>query len=271
MTQVKLLGELGEKFGADWQSAGSTMRDILKLIDCQVDGFQEYLQECHKNNVGFTIQNGQDFIEDEIEMYLPNAKDTVIISPVPAGSGKGLGKILAAIAIITVMVMSGGTATAGLEGAKVGAAESVKAFGMEIGTATMGETGKAAVSLNWKGNALMSLGANLGIMGITQMTAPDSGSSVKDPSYLFNGADQNIEQGTPIPVLYGTMKIGGTPISQGFAAGAITGIKTAIDGNIVSSVGAGNTGGSGGTIGVGGGGAGGGVGIGDGKGSVALR
>ena len=40
--QVKLLGELGDKFGSDWSSNSKSMRDIFKLIDCQVEGFSIY-------------------------------------------------------------------------------------------------------------------------------------------------------------------------------------------------------------------------------------
>ena len=46
MTQVKLLGELGEKYGTDWSCGHNSVRDILKLIDCQVEGFRDYLAEC---------------------------------------------------------------------------------------------------------------------------------------------------------------------------------------------------------------------------------
>ena len=55
MTQIKLLGELGDKFGSEWTSNSKSMRDILKLIDCQVEGFKEYVQDCHEKNIGFTI------------------------------------------------------------------------------------------------------------------------------------------------------------------------------------------------------------------------
>ena len=54
MTHVKLLGELGAKFGTDWQCAGKSVREVLKLIDCQTDGFREYIAECHDKNIGFT-------------------------------------------------------------------------------------------------------------------------------------------------------------------------------------------------------------------------
>ena len=255
MTHVKLLGELGDRFGTDWQCAGKSMRDILKLIDCQTDGFREYFAECHEKNIGFTIQNGEDFIEEDTEMWLPTLKDTIIISPVPAGSGQGLGKILAAIVMITAVVMSGGAAAAAAQtGAQVGAGMQAAGFtaasttytaqmslmGINIGsvTATATSAGASAVtgySLSTAGYALVLAGANLGIMGITEMTAPDAGDMTSDPSYLFNGADNNIEQGQPVPVLYGTMKIGGTSISQGFQTGELRGANFNYASGTVSS------------------------------------
>ena len=45
MTHVKLMGELGEKFGTDWHMATSSFRDIFKLIDCQTEGFKDYIRE----------------------------------------------------------------------------------------------------------------------------------------------------------------------------------------------------------------------------------
>ena len=231
MTQVKLLGELGAKFGTDWQCAGKSVREVLKLIDCQTDGFREYIAECHDKNIGFTIQNGEDFIDDDInELGLNNLKDTVIISPVPAGSGKGLGKIIAGLLLIAAMFFIPGvsemafTTKTGTMGAHmgIGAAGGVSSTGLSA--AQVLQAG-GTLSLTTPGAALMFMGANLAIMGITEMTAPDAGDMTSDPSYLFNGADNNIEQGQPVPVLYGTMKIGGTSISQGFQTGALQGAR----------------------------------------------
>jgi predicted phage tail protein len=207
MTQVKLLGELGDKFGSDWSSNSKSMRDIFKLIDCQVEGFKEYLQDCHEKNIGFTIQNGEDFIDYE-DLVLCQVKDTVIISAVPAGSGKGLGKILAAIAVIALIFIFPATLIVG-EAA--------------LTATTMGQAFNAiaAGGLTIPGNLVVALGANLAIAGLTEMSAPDAGGMTSDPSFLFNGADNSIEQGKPVPILYGKMKIGGTPISQQFTPGRI--------------------------------------------------
>lgn len=204
MTQVKLLGELGKKFGSEWTSNSKSMRDIFKLIDCQVDGFKEYLQDCHEKNIGFTIQNGEDFIDYD-DLLLCDVKDTVIISAVPAGSGKGLGKILAAIAVIAAIFLFPGTFMTGVEAG-------ASAFeGFMAGTA----------GLSGPGYFLASIGANLAIAGLTEMSAPDAGDMTSDPSFLFNGADNTIEQGQPVPLLYGEMRIGGLPISQQFSVGRI--------------------------------------------------
>jgi predicted phage tail protein len=239
MTHVKLLGELGEKFGTDWECSGKSIREILKLIDCQVDGFKDYFAECHEKNIGFTLQNGNDFIEENEEAWLPTVKDTVIISPVPAGSGKGLGKILAAIFMITVIVMTGGAAATVASTSATGTG-AMSFMGVNLGTATqVAATAEAAAfttySLSTAGYLMVAIGANLGIMGITEMTAPDAGDMTSDPSFLFNGADNNIEQGQPVPVLYGTMKIGGTPVSQGFQTGQLRGASLNYSSSSVSS------------------------------------
>ena len=222
MTQVKLLGELGEKFGADWTSADSSVRDILKLIDCQTEGFKEYIAECHDKNIGFTIQNGEEFIDAE-DLTLPILKDTVIITPIPAGSGKGLGKIIAGLLLLTAMFFLGPMAGLFNVTAAGGSGLAVGTLGGQGMTAYAAAQAGATLSLTWAGSAVMMLGTNLALMGIQEMSAPDAGEMVSDPSFLFNGAKENIEQGQPVPVLYGTMKIGGTPISQGFQTGSIRG------------------------------------------------
>ena len=234
MTHVKLMGELGEKFGTEWTSVDSSMRDVLKLIDCQVEGFKEYLIDCHNKNIQFSIQNGDELFEDEEDLWLPNLKDTVIITPVPAGSGKGLGKLIAGLLLLAALFFIPGlglftaTGAVGTGGALTAAGTSALAAGgtVTLGTGavtglTMAQAAAAglSVSLTVPGMLVASLGVNLALMGLSEMSTPEP--EVDDPSFLFNGAGQNIEQGQPVPVLYGQMKIGGTPINEGFAPGTI--------------------------------------------------
>jgi len=268
MTQVKLLGELGKKFGTDWSSSSKTVRDIFKLIDCQVDGLQDYLKDCHEKNIGFTIQNGEDFIEDANELVMPLLKDTVIITPVPAGSGKGLGKIIGSILLFSFMfynpsmfmndiVTSPGAGFSRLDGiSNFGDSKTlVKQVSKGL---NMAEAAAQGHTLNTLGSATALLGVNLALAGITEMVMPDAGKNTDDPSFLFNGAENNIEQGSPVPLLYGKMKIAGFPISQGFTPGRIVSNRGYyfIQGNVdlPASYTAGSTGSTSGTVGGGGGG-----------------
>ena len=240
MTHIKLMGELGKKFGTEWNSGSTSVRDALKLIDCQVEGFKEYIIECHQKNIQFSIQNGEDFIEEFEELTLKGIlKNTLIITPVPAGSGKGLGKLIAAALLIAAFLFipgAGGFMIQGT-GSAVGGVVATGAGGTSLlvgGTAagaTAGFTGMSAAqaiaagaSLSTTGLAIAMIGVNLAMMGLAEMSAPDAGSMESDPAFLFNGADNNIEQGQPVPLLYGTLKIGGTAISQGFKTGQLKGM-----------------------------------------------
>ena len=232
MTQVKLLGELGERYGTDWTSGHKSVRDILKLIDCQTEGFKEYLAECHEKGVQFTIQNGDEFMEADLnEMALNNLKDTVIITPIPAGSGKGMKKLIAGLLLIAAFFFIPGLGGLMIQGTAVSGgalAGGVTAAGTSSTLLVGGQMGMSAASalaagasLSTLGSMVLMLGTNLALVGLAEMQMPDPGEMTSDPSFLFNGANSNIEQGQPVPVLYGTMKIGGTPLSQGFKAGEL--------------------------------------------------
>ena len=232
MTQVKLLGELGERYGTDWSCGHKSVRDILKLIDCQTEGFKEYLAECHEKGIQFTIQNGDEFMEADLnEMALNNLKDTVIITPIPAGSGKGMKKLIAGLLLIAAFFFIPGLGGLMIQGTAAGGgalAGGVTAAGTSSTLLVGGQMGMSAASalaaganLSTLGSMVLMLGTNLALVGLAEMQMPDAGEMTSDPSFLFNGANNNIEQGQPVPVLYGTMKIGGTPLSQGFKAGEL--------------------------------------------------
>ena len=53
MTHVKLMGELGEKFGTDWHMNVKNFRDIFKLIECQTEGYKSYLRKCAEKGIDF--------------------------------------------------------------------------------------------------------------------------------------------------------------------------------------------------------------------------
>jgi predicted phage tail protein len=240
MTHVKLMGEMGEKFGSEWECVDTNIRDIMKCIDVQVEGLKEYLVDCHNKNIEFSIQSGDTLIEEFPELYLNVARDEVIITPVPAGSGKGLGKLITGLLLLAAFLfmpglgaaMTTGGTTVGTAGAaaglgQAGAFMSLTTSGIATGTSVSSAIA-AGATLNMAGMAVMMLGTNLALMGLAEMSAPDPDKTTNDPSYLFNGAQNHIEQGKPVPLLYGELTIGGAPIYQGYTPGVRTGYTKGI-------------------------------------------
>ncbi len=194
MQTVRLMGDLGERFGEVWEVNVTSVAEIFKLIGCNTVGLQQYLIDCAESGVDFTVQQGEDFYGND-EFTLNNAlgSEDIIIAPVPAGDKKALTKILAAILIIVVMYFTMG----GFSG---------------ISQALMGAKGGFAQFAAWTG---LSMSVNLAIAGITQMLAP--GPEVDNPerneAYLFNGPVNQAKEGIGIPIAYGELMVGGTAIN----------------------------------------------------------
>lgn len=219
MIQVKLLGELGELFGTDWNCADNSMRDVFKLIECQTEGFSKKLQEYFENNIGLEIVHGKDLLmktENDIHnMVLPLLKDTVFITPTPAGSGKATDAVLMIAAGIALYFTAGAIAgvLSGSGGAAGGAALEGAAAGAE-GANTVLKAGKMGKGYFRVKTAIQAIGGLVAYAGITKYMAPDVDNS--PDSYLFGNSEENVKQGSPVPLCYGEVIVPGVPINVAF-------------------------------------------------------
>ena len=189
MQKVKLIGNIS-KFGENWDTDCNNIRDIFKLIECQTPGFRQHLVDAAEAGVGYEIRRGKEFLENEEELLLTLNDEDIIITEVPAGAKSAAGKILAAIAIVALVVISAGGFSA------------ILAEGFAFSTMqTIG----------------LTIAANLALGGISQLLAPGPETDKKqNEGYLFNGPVNTIQQGMPIPVCYGELRIGGAPIGVSF-------------------------------------------------------
>ena len=207
MVKVKLMGELGEKFGTDWVSADNNMRDILKLIEAQCDGFAEYIADLvQKDNVGLEIVHGDSLLietEDDIaDMFLPVIKDTVYITPVPAGAG--FGDVFKIILGIALMIFAPQIAT-------------FLANATGIGITTVTTAGGAityGVTAAWLTYAVAAMGGLLALKGLTDYLTPQTPGNSPE-SYLFGNSQENVKMGSPVPLLYGELIVPGVTINYG--------------------------------------------------------
>lgn len=193
LRNVYLEGELGTKFVKEFQVEASRPSEVFQCLDCNFPEFKQYMIGCADKDLGFTIEVGDSSIESEDELLLTLQDGDMVITPIPAGSKSGGAKILAAVFIVAAIIITGGYAAAA---------------GMTWGQ------GIGSVLASIPGQLAAGLAINLALTGIQQLMAPDpSVDSDSDESYLFNGPQQNIVEGDPVPVLYGQLKVPGQPIS----------------------------------------------------------
>jgi len=197
MRNVYLQGELGEQFGSVFRMNATNYTEVFKCINANRPDFLAYVRECHENDVSFAVDTAGEQVGEE-DLLTPLKEGDVTIAIVPAGSKSAFGKILAAIAIVAVMFMFPavfGTTTFG-------------AGGMGPGFASL------ANGLSGIGMATAAVALNLAMAGISQMMAPDPSVDGEGPeNYAFNGNAQNIQEGDPIPILYGRLRVPGRPVS----------------------------------------------------------
>jgi len=214
---VYLEGEMGVRFGKEFQMAADSFTDVFRCLKCNFDGFMPYLQECHEKNIGFILEVEGKPIKSEAEALLLYKEGDMIITPVPAGSKSGPGKILAAIAV-TVMTAGMAAAMMGpgalIAGTTGNAALAAGTFGSAFGSIGAFQASLGLAMSTSLGQLAIGLGVNLALGGIQQMMAPDpSTDNQQDESYIFQGAKQNIAEGDPVPVLYGELRIPGRTVS----------------------------------------------------------
>lgn len=187
--KVYLEGDIAQKFGKEFTANVTSVRDVFRLMEANHPTLKKYLVDCHEKGIGFSIQVADKSIEKEEDLLTTLNEGDITIFAVPAGSKSGGAKILAAIAIVAIMFMFPGT---------------------------FFELGKWGVveGLTWQGMAAATLAINLSLTGLQQLMAPDPSVDSDGPeAYLFNGSEQNIIEGDPVPILYGELRVPGRPIA----------------------------------------------------------
>lgn len=208
LRNVYLEGELGEKYTPHMRLSFTKPSEIFRALDANFGDTAAYFIKKHEEGVGYHIDVAGNELEEPAELLLDMKEGDVIITPVPAGSKSGPAKILAAIALVVI------TAGAGAAMIAAGNAQMV-ALGLAGPLAPAGfAAGLSAAAGTIGGKIALGVAASLALGGIQQMMAPDpSTDSDQEQSYLFNGAEQNIVSGDPVPVLYGRLRVPGQPIS----------------------------------------------------------
>lgn len=210
MKKVVLHGKLKDVYADELFFDINSVAEAIRAMYYQIDGFPEAIREGHYRIV---TEHNDDIPEEALTFKLGSEVREIHIVPALEGSKGGVFRVVAGVALVGLAVATGGAA-AGVAGLGItggGALTTSASFAAA--------TGGFAIS----SSTLATMGASLLLGGISQMMTP----SVKPPeaqsferpadrpSYLYNGATNTSEQGGPVPLIYGQMRVGSVVVSAG--------------------------------------------------------
>jgi len=210
MKVVKVYGALRERLGqCRFELEAATPAQAIKALCVNFPGLDKWLIDSEKDGVGYrvTVSKEKATEQDVSPLIMPwSEKDVFSITPVIAGAGRGLGAILAGVALVGLAIASGG-ATLGLSGFTSGAV-----VGVSSQTALLGGALDAAAG---------NIGIGLVFMGIAQTLSPQPSldstldESAQLESFSFSNVVNTSKQGLPVPIAYGRVFVGSAIISSG--------------------------------------------------------
>jgi len=206
MKVVKVYGALRKRLGqCRFELEAATPAQAIKALCVNFPGLDKWLIDSEKDGVGYrvTVSKEKATEQNVSPLLMPwSEKDVFSITPVIAGAGRGLGAILAGIALVAVAVAAPGV---GLIAAKGGFAVVPGATGLAAGLAA----------------AAGNIGIGLVFMGIAQTLSPQPSldstldESAQLESFSFSNVVNTSKQGLPVPIAYGRVFVGSAIISSG--------------------------------------------------------
>ena len=217
MQRVCLMGELGERFGAEHTYYNlRNGADAIKLLCINMPEFKDYLLASEENGIGYqVIQGGVDFGYEDL--LLPFGERELVVVPVVSGSGEGAGKILAGIGLIALAIINPfGAAAIGTFGLSAPIAvtsllPAIGGIGLSLaltGVAQMISPQPQVPTLGGFGGNFVGGSSRMGSRNRTN--GPENVTSGIDgqQSYAYTGAANSVGVGATVPLAYGKVLIG---------------------------------------------------------------
>jgi predicted phage tail protein len=215
---VRLLGDLGERYGAEHVYHNlRTPADAIKLLCINYPSFQVELVTAHEKGIAYRVlQAGVDLNLDDL--HLPIGQNDLVLVPVLSGADDNpVFRAIAGVALIAASVFLGPSAAVGGAGF----------LGLQVGAGIVGGVAASAIG---------TIGATLVLGSVTQMLSPQpqlggvGGTGTRgefratrpesvnrgfdgQQSYAYLGAQNTVGVGATIPVAYGKVLIGSHVIS----------------------------------------------------------
>ena len=207
---VRLLGELGQRYGVEHRYTNlRTPAEAIKLLCINHPELQQELITAHEHGIGYRVIQAEADL-DYPDLRLPIGQHDLIVAPVIAGSGGGVGRILIGVALVAGAFFTGG-ATIGLLGlaAPVAVSTAIGAIGASLILGGVSQLLSPQPTIGNLGSNRLGSGDSLSTDGPQSITRGTDGRQ----SYAYTGAANTVGVGATIPVAYGEVLIGSQLLS----------------------------------------------------------
>ena len=215
MKVVKVYGKLRQWLGGQcrFELDVDTPAQALKALCVNFPGLDRWLINSEQDGLGYRVTVGRERITNDHadRLVLPwSDREVFSICPVIAGAGRGVGAILAGIALVALAIVL----------APAGAGFLAAGSGLKAAAGGVVATGFISASVS---SVIGSIGLSLVIGGVAQLISPtqDLGSltqgkeAVRLESFTFSGIVNTSKQGLPVPIAYGRVFVGSAVVSAG--------------------------------------------------------
>lgn len=181
MLELRFHGSLGRDFGRVWNFEVGTVREAINALCALKPGFRRAILLLDQAGLVFKVRTKEeDLGEEHLEINLGDTRVDVV--PIMRGAGAA-GRIIAGVVLIAAGFVYG------------------------------------YVTSDWvDADHIAMLGLTLVIGGVVELLSPHpKKEQFKDDikSWTINGPLNTVDQGNPVPVIYGEVLTGGVPISAG--------------------------------------------------------
>lgn len=200
MTTVQIHGSLAKEFRSSFRFAINRPKEVFDAISCSHPNFRNRLVELAYQGIHYCLLINGKKIEHEKDLYLSGDNQIIDIVPIVCGSGGSGGFAIGAIVLGLFTFGVGAIAAAGIGAfAAGGALAGVAAYAGTI----------MAVGLG-----IASFGLQMAMAPKPDMQRPESSVSGIKESFSFSSKANIAEQGIPVPVGYGRLRVGSAIIQS---------------------------------------------------------
>jgi predicted phage tail protein len=205
--KIVLHGRLKEKFGESYEMEVSTPAEAVRSLCFQLKGFRDEL----KTGSYYVIRGKKKIGEDKLHFGFGKVREFHLV-PVLEGAKSGVGKAIG-LAVLGIALIAAAVVFAPAAG--------------------LGATAFTVLGTSVTFGQVALLGGALVLAGVATLLTPTPKVNSADyngresadqrKSFLYNGATNTVEQGQPVPLVYGRMRVGSVVISTGIDTVQISG------------------------------------------------